>query len=316
MPAVATADNRRPVPAHLRGARVMVLDGSALNRSILLEQLVAWGFDACGAEDVATARMILDAADDMGVPVDAVLVDYHMGDGLALDFCQALRGERGFHAPAIILLAALDQTDQRLIETLQADAQVAKPVRANILRNTVIEVLRSRHNRHRDTDLRGEGAGGKRIGASSVVSTRSPPKPAEEAPPERVRIIVAEDNDVNAYVFSQILEAAGYAYRLAADGEEAIRLWQEYHPDVILMDISMPVMDGLEATRRIRHMERVADMPPVAIIAVTAHDTQSGRELCLSHGMDDYLAKPISPEALEEKLARWLKMPEAAFRPA
>lgn len=315
LPAVETADIKRPLPANLQGARVLVLDDSALNRTILIDQLASWGFDCCGAEDVETAHLILEAAERAGLTVDAVLVDGHLRNGGALTFGQALRGAGQGAAPALILLSSIDHPDHHLAEAMQAEAQVAKPVRANVLRNTVIDVLRAHFTRHRDTQPVQGMVSGLNEGLKVLVDG-----PEIEAPPvagaEGIRIVVAEDNEVNAFVFSQILEAAGYRYALAANGEEAIDLWKQHRPDVILMDISMPVMDGLEATRRIRHMERVADLPPVAIIAVTAHDTPSGRELCLSHGMDDYLAKPISPEALEEKLSRWLKAPVEAVRPA
>lgn len=315
MPKVDVADSRRPLPVTLQGARILVLDDQDLNRAILLEQLGSWGFEACGAEDPSLAGLILEAATAEGLAIDAVLVDCQCDRDALAEFAGQMRGAGG-KPPAIILLAAMEQVNRDLPEGLQAEAHVAKPVRANILRNTIIEVLRSRHHpdspgRHREV-------------ARSETTTLAPEQglvdhpgngPSKDAP-ARISIVVAEDNEVNAYVFSQILEAAGHSYALAANGEEAIHLWKRHAPDVILMDVSMPVMDGLEATRRIRHMERVADMPPVAIIAVTAHDTESGRELCLSHGMDDYLAKPISPEALEEKLARWLKGPEAAVMPA
>lgn len=315
MPRIDVADNRRPLPVHMHGARIVVVDESELNRLILLEQLGLWGFEACGAETPGMAALIVEAAGAEGLAVDAMLVDCQYEREAMQDMATALATGAG-KLPAIILLASMDQPERGLPADMLAEAHVAKPVRANILRNTIIEVLRSRQQaipetRHAPPE-KVEPSGDPAEGSGRDISGSLP----KEAVPERISIIVAEDNEVNAYVFSQILEAAGHPYALAANGEEAIRLWKDHHPDVILMDVSMPVMDGLEATRRIRHMERVADMPPVAIIAVTAHDTASGRDLCLSHGMDDYLAKPISPEALEEKLARWLKSPEIAVRPA
>lgn len=315
LPAIDIADTKRPVPVNVRGARVLVVDDNALSRDILLDQLAGWGFDCCAAEDAASARAILEAAGEMGVPVDAVLVDYHLVGSEAARLCREIRTCRKFSDTALVLLASMDTADHALIEGLHVQAHVTKPVRANILRNTMIEVLRMRQLRrpHEDPSERTGIRTGEGTAAAGGELSSSGPQAGDNRP---VRILVAEDNDVNAFVFRQILTAAGHPFVLAANGEEAVKLWTEHRPDVILMDVSMPVMDGLEATRRIRHMERVADMPPAVIIAVTAHDTESGRELCLSHGMDDYLAKPISPEILEEKLERWLKAPHREELPA
>jgi PAS domain S-box-containing protein len=298
----------RPVPVMAQGARVLVVDDNEVSRSILVRHLEDWGFDACAADSGESALMILDAASDLGVPVDAVLVDYHMARRGGADFCRHIRASGRHHALALILLTSLDAAaDASGIEELQVQAQVTKPVRANILRNTVIEVLRARHARRQTGDrLETVNAFASRLPQMAITLPELPKGMTAPGEPPRVRIVVAEDNEVNAIVFRQILEAAGHVFALASNGEEAIALWQKHKPDVILMDVSMPVMDGLEAARRIRHMERVADLPPVAIVAVTAFDTDSGRELCLTHGMDDYIAKPISPEALEAKIKPFL----------
>ena len=308
MQVVDTAGAIRPVPAQVSGARILVVDDNDISRAILTGHLESWGFDCCAADSAAMAFSILQAARELGVTVDAILVDHHMAEMDGAEFCRQVRGDHDNDGVALVVLTSLDAaSDVTLLESLQVQAHLTKPARANILRNTIIEVLRARHQRQQAGDgLETINAFAARLPAFALDMPDLPEELDDSAESSRVRIVVAEDNEVNAIVFSQILGSAGHVFAMAGNGEEAIALWQQHQPDVILMDVSMPVMDGLEATRRIRHMERVADLQPVAIIAVTAHDTPSGRELCLKHGMDDYLAKPISPEMLEAKLSRWL----------
>ena len=118
------------------------------------------------------------------------------------------------------------------------------------------------------------------------------------------RILVAEDNVVNQKVACRILEKLGLRVDVAADGEAAFRAWSSGRYDLILMDCQMPIMDGYEATRKIRAREGTAEHIP--IIALTAHAMKGADNECLSAGMDDYLSKPIDRERLRETLQRWL----------
>jgi CheY-like chemotaxis protein len=119
-----------------------------------------------------------------------------------------------------------------------------------------------------------------------------------------IEVLVAEDNAINRIVFSQILDAAGISCRIVGNGAEAVEAWRRSRPSIILMDVSMPVMDGLTATEEIRRLETTAG-GHVPIVGVTAHAFDGDRDMCLAAGMDDYLTKPISPESLEDKIWRW-----------
>jgi CheY-like chemotaxis protein len=123
---------------------------------------------------------------------------------------------------------------------------------------------------------------------------------------EPAKVLVAEDNKINQYLVTHILQRCGYTYRLAANGLEAVEAFQEMRPDLVLMDIQMPVMDGLEATQRIRRLEDQSE-PRTPIVALTARAQPQDRELCLEAGMDDYLSKPVRMETLTERLTHWLR---------
>ena len=118
-------------------------------------------------------------------------------------------------------------------------------------------------------------------------------------------ILVAEDNEVNQMVIEYTLRDAGYDFAIVENGKLAVQQYQSIRPDLILMDVSMPEMNGMEASSAIRELE-IETGAHVIIIAITAHALHGDREKFLEAGMDDYMAKPISPKVLTERLAEWL----------
>lgn len=122
---------------------------------------------------------------------------------------------------------------------------------------------------------------------------------------QAVTILVAEDNDVNQMVVEQILETTGHSFAIVADGRQALEMFHKLKPKLVLMDVSMPDMNGLEATRAIRDAEKETG-GHVPIIGLTAHALKGDREMCLEAGMNDYMSKPISPDKLTAKIEEWL----------
>jgi CheY-like chemotaxis protein len=131
-------------------------------------------------------------------------------------------------------------------------------------------------------------------------------------------ILIAEDNEVNRIVYSQILAGTHWRWALAHDGVEAVEMFRRHRPALVLMDVSMPDLNGLEATGAIRVIEgEVAPAAPrTPIIGVTAHALKGDRRRCLDAGMDDYLTKPVSPKSLIDKIGQWLARAEQARRSA
>ena len=117
-------------------------------------------------------------------------------------------------------------------------------------------------------------------------------------------MLIAEDNEVNQIVFTQIIQPTGYSYLIANNGEEAVELYKKHEPRVICMDVSMPLKNGLEATKEIRELEADSGRH-TPIIGVTAHAIKGDMERCFDAGMDDYLSKPVSPDKLEAKIRQW-----------
>jgi len=138
-------------------------------------------------------------------------------------------------------------------------------------------------------------------------------QPASQVPSfaaEHVDILLAEDNEVNQIVFTQILEETGYSFKIVENGRLACATYKTHNPTLVLMDVSMPEMNGKDATKHIRAFEVEQGLARTPIIGVTAHALNGDMEACLEAGMDDYLSKPVSPVKLREKIQEWMAKQE------
>jgi PAS domain S-box-containing protein len=307
-PAKARREQKIP-PFNVKGARVLVIDDNAVNRQILSEQLAMWGFDGLAVEDGVTGFAMLEAALEMNTPVDALILDYHMPDMNGADLARQIREDSRFDSMGVIFLTSMDvAASDKEFAALNGQAHLMKPARANVLRNTVIEVVRAvRHRKIVGEEAPVQSAADIVDGISKRVAD-----PKVDSPDAAVDIVVAEDNEVNQIVFTQILQATSARFVVVKNGEEAVQAFRTLQPRVIIMDVSMPVMNGLQATRAIRDIEKAAGGDRhVPIIGVTAHALESDRDMCLDAGMDDYMSKPISPELLEAKVGKWLDLGRA-----
>lgn len=311
-------ERRRDVPLPAVGIddiRVLIVDDNGVNRRILTEQLTGWNIDAHAVEDGPSGIAVLQEAASLGFSIDAVVLDYHMPVMNGLHVVESIRADERFDDIAIVFLTSMDVVgDETLFTDLSVQAHLMKPARARLLRTTLFDVVRDgRLKRARQNSLP-QPPGNDRARAESAADDRKRrvAAPAHVAPdrhrPCLVDVLVAEDNDVNQIVFSQILQQAGLRFLIVGNGRKAVQAWEENNPAVILMDVSMPVMNGHQATQAIRAAEQAAgDGQHVPVIGVTAHTQETDRALCLAAGMDDYLSKPISPEILEDKIAQWLR---------
>ncbi|MBX3579015.1 MAG: response regulator [Rhizobiaceae bacterium] len=300
------------VPVDVTGARVLVIDDNQVNRDILLEQLRSWGFDCAAAESGAVGLAFLDRAAQLGAKVDCVILDYQMPGMNGADVAKAMSSDTRTAGIPVVLLTSVDQVDfGRLVLDFGIAAHLTKPARSSALLGTVIAVIQKARSNL------GKAAAFVRPAHDAAITVLRPqPVPHQPAVTDvrevqalqssvPLDILIAEDNEVNQLVFGQILSSLGLSYRIAGNGRTAVEMHRALKPKLILMDVSMPEMNGYEAARAIREAEK-ATGAHIPIIGVTAHALKGDREKCIDAGMDDYLPKPISPDRLGAKIGTWL----------
>ena len=284
----------------IHGVRILVVDDNATNREVLAAELTAWGARWEEAADGPAALEALRSAREAGDPFCAAVLDMQMpgmdGTGLA----RAVKGDDALASTPLVLMTSLGtrNTARRKNETLFA-ASLVKPVRQSDLFDALAAVIAGRNVEVEP----GQG----RLDESDASDGACTARAGSRAPAfYAARILLAEDNPTNQAVALGILDRLGVHADAVANGAEAIRALETTPYDLVLMDVQMPGMDGLEATRRIRGGQTAVPRHDIPIIAMTAHAQQGDRESCLSAGMDDYVTKPISPQALVKALERWL----------
>ena len=282
---VAAQASRGPA-REMHSQRILVVDDNAASREALRAQMTAWGMNASGADGAAQALDMLRDAAHHGAPFDVAFIDLQMPRVTGLQLVMGVRDEPDIAKVRVVLMTPSDVTPGAA--QLQASGVrriLTKPAR----RNQLLDCL---------------------SGVQAALDVRAPSPPAAEAGRRAARLLVAEDNPVNQQVVLGLLESMGYVADLVSNGREALAAVEANTYDLILMDMQMPVMDGLEATRRIRTWERASpDRGALPIIALTANALAGDRQICVAAGMTDYLTKPITSTDLREALKRHLGTP-------
>ncbi len=322
LPVHNTQSQRKRVPVDVSGARILVIDDNEVNRSILLEQLSAWKFKATAVASGPDGLAALGHARQAGQPINLVILDYHMPDMDGADVADQIRADAVIKDTPVVMLTSVDddRNSQRLRD-LVIQGHLVKPARASQLLDTIISVLQDAHEVNTDAKLtekkdveistRGAGRAPKIILGAPARRVENETIVKQERRKKDVIILVAEDNEVNQIVVEQILVDAGHSYAIVENGKLALERFKAQRPDLVLMDVSMPEMSGLEATKAIREVEKnAADGRHTPIIGITAHALKGDRETCMNAGMDDYLPKPISLNALQSKIDEWLEKSE------
>jgi signal transduction histidine kinase/CheY-like chemotaxis protein len=302
-----TGERKEVAPVDISGARVLIVDDNSVNRQILSEQVRSWGFDCAAAESGRVALAFLRRCVEIGAHVDCVILDYQMPAMNGAEVAREMRRFRGMEQTPILLLTSVDQIDfGRFSVEFGMAAYLTKPARSAVLFDTLVSIIQ-KGRQQKDVALSLDHVVLDGASANEAKPAADTPKIAEIIPvarPKPLDILVAEDNEVNQLVFSQILDDLKLSYRIAANGRTALELYRALTPRLILMDVSMPEMNGFEATAAIRREEQ-GSIVRTPIIGITAHALKGDREKCLDAGMDDYLSKPISPDRLAQKIAAW-----------
>lgn len=282
---VPQTEDTSTFPSHLlEHSRILVVDDLDINRRILKEQLVQWGSDVTCSSCGADALQLWSENQRSAPPFDLVILDFQMPDMSGLQLAERLAAYDSFnHVPILILSSADQSISEETREKLGISAVASKPIRAAQLRRLVTNAF------HPNALCQ------KTPASSQTAST----------PLSRQVILVAEDNRTNQLVISSMLKGHPCSATFVNDGTAAINQYKRLQPNIVLMDMSMPVLNGLDATRGIRAWEAGNGMKRCPIIALTANVQPSDRARCLDSGMDDFLSKPVRVAELLSALSRW-----------
>jgi two-component system, sensor histidine kinase and response regulator len=283
-PEVAALSTKLPDVFQLAGVPVLVVDDNATNRRILEDSLSRWKMIPTVVEGAAAAIQALQRGHASGAQLPLVLIDAHMPDIDGFGLIEMIRHDPLLSSATIVMLTSGSEGgDAARCQKLGVAAYLSKPFDRLELRDVLLHVL-----------------------------ARDPAKPENRAlvsrhalqePRRSLSFLVAEDNAVNQRLIARLLEKRGHRVVLAQNGGEVLQALENQSFDIVLMDVQMPEMDGLEATRLIREKEKTSGVH-LAIIALTAHAMKGDYERCIAAGMNGYLTKPIRPQELDEILRK------------
>ncbi|MEI6422094.1 MAG: response regulator, partial [Lentisphaerota bacterium] len=281
-------------PTDIYSTRILVVDNNASNREVLKTQLRVWGVRSEEVPDGPAALQILREAQDAGDPFKAAILDMDMPgmDGVTLAY--AIKADAKLRNIHLVLLSSVGQRDDiRKMKEIGFSSYLNKPVRQSELFASLTAVL----------------AGQNIWQASSASVLRA--KKGLVINQMTGHILLAEDSITNQEVAVGLLKKFGLSVDVVVNGAEAVRALETVPYDLVLMDVQMPVMDGLAAARRIRDPRSSVKNHQIPVIAMTAGAIQGDREQCLKAGMNDYVTKPILPHKLAGALDKWLPKDKA-----
>lgn len=279
--------------------RMLAVDDNDVNRRILAELAQGWGMRAEIVGSAAEARRALERSHQAGERFDIILVDYQMPEEDGDEFVGRAQTDPRLRETPFIMLSSLDvAVGENDGKRGNYAAWLAKPIRASRLMDAIARALN-------DADA----VRLKRVGAIQRKDRSAGPDaaaPAGASSGPRYRVLLAEDNVVNQLVATKMIDAERYEVIVAGNGAAAVDEFAKIRPDLVIMDLSMPVLDGLEATARIRKLEAERGLGRTPVIAATAHVLDDDRARCLQAGMDDFLSKPMRQADLAAMLEKWL----------
>jgi CheY-like chemotaxis protein len=271
--------------ADLRGRRVLVVDDNEAARLLLGRLLDDLTFDVDAAESGAQALDMLDRAVSQGRPYDALFLDWQMPGMNGIELAEKVRARPYEAQPQLVLVTGYGREEViRSAEAMGIGNVLVKPVNGSMLFDSVTRIFSTGQ-----PDLRSDQPEKSEVTLAAIRGAK---------------VLLVDDNDLNQEVGTELLRGAGLVVDVAENGQVAVEKVRAGQFDVVLMDMQMPVMDGVTATRTLRAMPEFDELP---IIAMTANAMQSDREACRAAGMNDHVAKPIEPRDLFATLLRWVR---------
>lgn len=297
LPVAPNLNSKSIRAADIEGAKLLIVDDNEVNRNILIEQAKSWGCRCAAVSSVKEAKAFLHKAHAKGIGVDAIICDYQMPGQTGADLLiSRARTDAWRDIPIVILTSVTSDAVRDKLLTLGAEKILNKPSRESELVNVLASLLADNMlERHIERTIKQSER--PQIKRSQSVSSK--------------KILVAEDIETNQIYIKHLLDNYGFETTIVANGQIAVDRWQTIRPDLILMDVSMPVMNGYEATKAIRETEGRNNLPRTPILALTAHALETDQQRSSEAGMDAHLTKPLSFRTLEKYLIEYGMLSEA-----
>jgi CheY-like chemotaxis protein len=278
----------RQSAAGIAGTRLLIVDGTAATRSMIRQRTRSWGITAEAVGSGEAALAALRAAQRDGRPFEIALVDRFLPEMSGEELGRCIKASPELCATKLVMIASSGlRGDAGRVKEIGFAAYLPKPVDTTTLLECLLELRGGE-------DQDGEGAAG-----PGLITVHS----MSERRPQALKILLADDNPVNCRLAMLMLEKAGHQIDMVSDGAHAVEALVGKDYDLVLMDVQMPGVDGLEATRRIRALPN--DRARVPVIAITASAMAGDEQRCLAAGMNDYVTKPIDRARLLGKVAQW-----------
>ncbi|MBD3266879.1 response regulator, partial [bacterium] len=272
--------------AELTEKNVLIVDDHETNRFLVKTLLTSWGCRFNEAADGHEALLQLREAQESGDPFDAALIDYQMPNMNGKTLGEIIKKEEAIRSTVLVMMTSLgERGEAKVFEEIGFSGYLTKPLRQNYLRDCLALSLGIIEDEGTDE-------------AKGIITKHT----LAETKKHNKRILIVEDNPANQTVAVSILQKFGYKCDVTANGKEAIQALQTVPYHLVLMDCQMPEMDGFEASRIIRNEESPVLDPQIPIMAMTANVMKGAREKCFEVGMNEYIAKPVEPSELIERI--------------
>jgi two-component system sensor histidine kinase/response regulator len=283
---IAKARTFMPEP-DLRGRQILVVDDNEMSRIVLTDMLTGMTFSVKDVASGKAALVEIKSAAETGAPYDVVLLDWQMPEMNGIETAMAIRKLQVSPLPHLLMVTAYGREEVFKEASLAGLEDVLiKPVSASTMFDTIVHVLGGKRDEGRAADQQ----------AAPIMESLAAVRGSS--------ILLVEDNEFNQQIATELLADAGFRVDVAENGKVSIEMLNKRAYDIVLMDMQMPVMDGVTATREIRKDERFKDLP---ILAMTANVMDADIQKCRDAGMWDHIGKPIDPDELFGKLLKWMK---------
>ncbi len=278
-----------------KGKKVLIVDDLPINREILSRQVTRWGMSVVTAQGGKQAIDVATAEHGAEHPIDIAIFDFQMPGMDGHELCRRFKDIDVLASIPVLLLSSVDQSTQKeRVKELGFAGCMLKPTRAEVLKQTVAKALLQEQD-------------GTQSETEAVIQSRS-------ILPGGVsrKVLIVEDNEINQLVISGMLDDESLEIEFAENGLLGIEAYRDFNPDLVFMDVSMPEMNGYDATAEIRKYEKSMQLKACPIIALTANAMQGDREKCLAAGMDDFMSKPVIMDDLHALVRKWLSKPRVS----